>query len=131
MTDRPWLGVTPSADPARFAREMHHAVTYALCGGFDANLWGVAIEADHEERSVDVHFHFEREPSSLDRFEMGEFYDRLAEETHDQVVVRHHRSVDARAGFRRDRSEGRVWVYLTRDPAAVAPDDAEPEELDY
>lgn len=132
MSDRPWLGIDEApSEPRSFALDMTALVARSLVGRFGENLWGVAIEPDHERRRVEVTFHFEAEPSALDRFEMGEFYVRFESETAGRVTYRHRRRVGPRSAPAGGPPNGRVWVHLTRDPAAVAPDDAEPEELDY
>lgn len=134
MSDRPWrvpLAPTTDAEAHAFFVDMSVATSFALRSSFDANLWGLAIIPDYPARLVHFEFHFEQEPSLLDRFEMGEFYDVFAEETMDWIDWRHRRVVAPRADFRIDHTDGRRWIHLSRHPAVLAPDDAEPQEVDY
>ncbi|MDW3221267.1 MAG: hypothetical protein R8F63_21880 [Acidimicrobiales bacterium] len=132
MSEPPWRGPHyPTSDEYAFFIDMAAASRSGLQGRFDANLWGLAITPDYAARLVHFEFSFEHEPSVLDRFEMGEFYDTFAEKTLDWIDWRHRRIVAPRADLRIDRTDPRRWIHLTRDPTVGAPDGIEPQEIDY
>ena len=131
MSERPWNGPRPLSEELQFALDMDTAAIHALTGRFDDNLWGLSIVPHFDELVVDFHFHFEREPTTLDRFEMGEFYLQFWEHVFDKVTWRHHRVVSPRAENRPTFEPDVRWLFLARHPDVVAPDDVEPEEIDY
>lgn len=116
--------LTPEQD---FAYRMFGVVCQSALGGFDENLWGLALTTELETETVDAYFFFSTEPTDLDRYELSEFafmFDAIGE-----VGLRIHRTVMARERLEHDH--GWRWCFLRRHRAVVLPDDAGFDELDY
>ena len=132
MSEGAWLGEhDPTPDWLESAFDMDGCATHALAGRFGPNLWGFAIRPDHAARAVDVFFHFEDEPTELDRYEMGEFYSTFEGNTAGRVDYRHHRVVGPRVDFRLDHSDGMRWLHLSRHPGVTVTDGLDAYEIDY
>ena len=111
-----------------FAYRMFGVVCHAALGGFDDNLWGLAVTTEYETETVDAYFFFFAEPTELDRYELSEFafmFDAIGE-----VGLRIHRTVMARERLGRDPAWWR-WCFLRRYRGLTLPDDAGFDELDY